>query len=137
LAWEVSVNAWQAEHMAIEMIGSYGMSVGKTIFETCVWIGRFIAVNMTTYSLIERRFVKRHVCNSPHAKDKNIRQALIDRFPATGGGKIPQIGTKTLPGPLYGFSKDQWAALGVAVTWAECPEWRHVQLEADATTLNP
>jgi len=60
-----------------------------------------------------------NLCGVMKAKDGNIRQALIDRFPATGGGKIPQIGTKAKPGPLYGFSRDKWAALAVAVTFQD------------------
>jgi hypothetical protein len=47
------------------------------------------------------------------AKDANIRQALIDRFGA--------VGTKKMPGPLFGVSSHYWAALAVAVYAAETP----------------
>lgn len=110
-------------HLVIEMIASYGMPVGKTVFETCVWIGRFIQrweeAVPDSHRLIYRKDVKMHLCQSARAKDSNVRQALIDKFPATGGGKTPQIGTKKQPGPLYGVSKDVWSALAVAVTYAE------------------
>lgn len=106
--------------LAIEMIASYGMSVGREVFETCVWIGRFKQAffDPDAVQLIYRRDVKLHLCGSPRAKDPNVRQALLDMFPRTGGGKTPQIGTKGQPGPLYGVSSHAWAALGVAVTAA-------------------
>jgi hypothetical protein len=104
--------------LAIEMIASYGMPVGREVFETCLWIGRFqqawYAPN--TVRLVYRKDVKMHLCGTAKAKDPNVRQALIDLFPATGGGKTPQIGTKAQPGPLYGVSTHAWPALGVAVT---------------------
>lgn len=114
----VRVQQWPAMRLAIEMIASYGMAVGREVFETCVWIGRFQQAwrSPEDVELVYRKDVKLHLCGSPRAKDPNIRQALLDMFPATGGGKIPQIGTKAKPGPLYGVSSHVWAALGVAVT---------------------
>lgn len=104
--------------LAIEMIASYGMAVGREVFETCVWVGRFQQAWHTPadVELIYRKDVKLHLCGTPRAKDPNVRQALIDLFPAVGGGKCPQIGTKGNPGPLYGVSSHAWPALGVAVT---------------------
>lgn len=99
--------------IAIEMIASYGMPVGKTVFETCVWIGRFmeLAAHKAEIILVYRRDVKLYLCNSTRAKDSNVRQALIDRF-----GKP---GTKKEPGMLYGVKKDIWAALAVGVYFLE------------------
>lgn len=107
-----------ADHLAIEMIASYGMPVGASTFDTCVWIGRFIQAWRRPFTKVYRKDVKMHLCGSMRAKDGNVRQALIDMFPATGGGKVPQIGTKKHPGPLYGVRKDIWSALAVAVTYA-------------------
>jgi len=104
--------------IAIEMIASYGMPVGREVFETCVWIGRFVQAwpQPQAVRLVYRKDVKLHLCGTPRAKDPNVRQALIDLYPATGGGKTPQIGTKSQPGPLFGVSSHAWPALGVAVT---------------------
>ncbi|APR40009.1 hypothetical protein [Paraburkholderia sp. SOS3] len=109
-----------ADVLAIEMIASYGMPVGREVFETCVWIGRFTQVfrRPDDVLFVYRRDVKLHLCGSPQAKDPNIRQALLDRFPRTGGGKVPQVGVKKQPGPLFGVSTHAWSALGVAVTAA-------------------
>lgn len=106
--------------VAIEMIASYGMAVGKEVFETCVWIGRFMQFSIeyfkTGTTLVYRKDVKMFLCGTTKAKDANVRQALIDMFEPIGGGKTPQIGTKSQPGPLYGVSSHAWPALGVAVT---------------------
>jgi hypothetical protein len=105
---------WIAESgsqiLAIEMVASYGMPVGREVFETCVWIGRFQQAwrDPEAVRLIYRKDVKLHLCGSPRAKDANIRQALIDRFGS--------IGTKAQPGPLYGVKSHAWAAVAVAVT---------------------
>lgn len=93
--------------VACEMIASYGMAVGAEVFETCVWIGRFIQASLNPVQRVTRIKVKTHLCHSAKAKDANVRQALIDRLG-------PQ-GTKKAPGPTYGISGDMWAALAVAV----------------------
>ena len=116
-------NLPSADEMVIEMVASYGMSVGKSVFETCVWTGRFIQEWLVEQGKeavkIYRHQVKMHLCNSMRAKDSNIRQTLIDKFSPTGGGKCPQIGTRKQKGPLYGITKDLWSALAIAVTYTD------------------
>jgi hypothetical protein len=98
--------------LVIEMVASYGMAVGRTVFETCVWIGRFIQANNDgnkkdiPYHLVYRKDIKMHLCQSMRAKDSNIMQALKDRY--------GEVGCKSKPGPLYGVKKDIWSALAVA-----------------------
>jgi hypothetical protein len=101
--------------IAIEMIASYGMPVGADVFETVVWIGRFVQhaihCGYAAPRLIYRRDVKMHLCGNMHAKDKNIRQRLIDLFGPPG--------TKKNPGRTYGITSHAWAALALAVTASE------------------
>lgn len=94
--------------VAIEMVACYGMAVGKEVFETCLWIGRFIqaSIHPEAVRLVYRKDVKIHLCNSMKAKDPNIRKALID--------KHGPCGTKKAPGKLYGISGHLWSALAVA-----------------------
>lgn len=105
-----------ADKMVIEKIASYGMAVGEEVFETVFWSGRFAQAfyaKLRPVFRVTRGAVKMHLCQSMRAKDANIRQALLDRF----GGKERAVGKKASPGPLYGVSGDEWAALAVAVTW--------------------
>ena len=100
------------DKIIIEMIASYGMAVGKSVFDTCVWIGRFIqAKKCLNYEYIYRKEEKINICNSMKAKDSNIRQALIDRF--------GEVGTKKNKGFFYGFKKDIWSAFAVGCTYLD------------------
>jgi len=103
-----------ADRMAIEMMASMGMAVGQSVFETAVWIGRFIQhwlylKTWAEYELIYRADEKMHLCGNPRAKDPNIRQAILDSY-----GPGDPVGKKKNPGPLYGISKDEWSAIAVA-----------------------
>lgn len=112
--------------LAVEMIASYGMAVGREVFETCRWIGRFQQVWRAPADVlfVYRNEVKLHLCHSARAKDANIRQALIDRLGAPG--------TKKNPGPTYAVSGHVWAALAVAVTAHD-----RMQSEANVGSFQP
>lgn len=102
--------------LAIEMVASYGMAVGKEVFETVLWIGKFAEAwehRGGTVQLIYRRDVKLFHCQTSRANDSNIRAALIDRY---GGNRERAIGVKRAPGPLFGIRADEWSALAVALT---------------------
>jgi hypothetical protein len=96
--------------LAIEMVASYGMPVGREVFETVRWIGRFQQAwrDPEAVRLVYRRDVKLHLCGSMKAKDANVWQALKDR--------LGEVGTKKNPGPLFGVSSHARSALAVAVT---------------------
>lgn len=110
---EIIANS-SCDRMAIEMVASYGMAVGKEVFETVFWIGRFYEQarandNIVYIDRIYRKDVKMNLCNTMRAKDSNVRQALIDRFGV--------VGTKKNPGWFYGFKADIWSAYAVGVTY--------------------
>ncbi len=116
------VQSFAAEHLAIERFQARGMPMGEESIETVLWTGRFVEAWVRygkPFSYVRRSEVKSHLCGSQRAKDPNVRQAILDRYPRTGGGQTPQVGTKKQPGPLRGVTADVWAALGVALTWKD------------------
>ncbi len=118
------------DHIAIEMIASYGMAVGKTVFDTCVWIGRFIQAfygEPIKLQYIYRKDEKMNLCGSMKAKDSNIVQALVDRFAPNTSNKGK--GTKKEPGWFYGFKKDIWQAYAVGVAYHDMYLKEEIRLE--------
>lgn len=111
LLCKIKYGYFKPNTQVIEMIASYGMAVGKEVFETCVWIGRFIEASNCKNEYIYRKEEKMNLCGSMRAKDSNIRQALIDRFGI--------VGTKKEPGFFYGFKADIWSAYAVGVTYLD------------------
>ena len=102
----------------VEMVASYGMAVGKTVFDTCVWVGRFqqaIVERNNKMQFIYRKDVKMNLCNTMRANDSNIIQALVDRFAPNVRNKGK--GVKDNQGWFYGFSKDIWQSYAVVVTY--------------------
>jgi hypothetical protein len=102
------------------MVKSYGMPVGATVFETCVWIGRYLELfifQAPNIELVYRGDVKLHHCHNTGAKDSNVIQALIDRF--ASGVRNRGKGTVADPGWFYGFKADIWQAYALAVYTAD------------------
>lgn len=102
-------------HLVIEMVQSYGSrTLGRPLFETCVWIGRFMEAaegNFASINRIHRGECCLHLCGKRQSKDSYMHEALRD--------KLGEKGTKKAPGPLFGIRSHAWQALAVAVTWVE------------------
>lgn len=120
-AWLLTEPRVRTMHACIEMVASYGMPVGREVFETCVWIGRFAEILAQRTGrepvLTYRRDVKLHHCHSPRANDATIRQALVDRF--APGQPNHGKGTAKNPGWFHGFRADIWQAYALAVHVAD------------------
>lgn len=111
---EVIKQDYECDTVVIEKIASYGMSVGQTVFDTCIWIGRFTQLayeNNKSVEYVFRAEEKMDICHSMKANDTTIRQALKDRF--------GEVGTKKNPGFFYGFKKDIWAAMSTGVVYLD------------------
>ena len=109
----------ECHEFVIERVASYGMPVGREVFDTCEWIGRFTEIISEWYgvepSYVFRLDEKEAICHDSRAGDANVRRALIDEFADHDlkNGK----GTKKNPDFFYGFAADVWAAFAVGYTY--------------------
>lgn len=116
----IKIEELSFKHVVCEMIASYGMGVGQTVFETCVFIGEIkntIESMDIPFSLMYRQDIKINLCKSMRAKDSNIIQALVDRFAKDTPNKGK--GCKADKGWFYGFKADIWQAYAVGVTYLD------------------
>lgn len=104
--------------VVIESMTSYSKRVGRDVFDTLVWIGRMqqraIDAGLKV-ELVTRKHAKGHVVGTIISGDGAIKAALIKAY----GGKKIAIGTEESPGPLFGATSHQLAAIAVAKTYAE------------------
>ena len=138
--------------VVIEDVAHYGMPVGRDIFETVRWTGRFDHLATESLGLdvmyITRPTIKAALCNSVKATDANVRQAVIDWY---GGNAVAIGGKKCLNcagkgwrgrehtecvecegegvlsprGQLFGASSHVWSALALGITYSTRRERNH------------
>jgi len=107
------------KNVVIERMMNYSANVGRTVYETCEWIGRFSqeAEKYADVEYLYRKDEKMYLCGTMSSNDAMIRKALIDRFAKHDfkNGK----GTKQNPDTFYGVSADCWAAIAIATTYID------------------
>lgn len=116
--------------VVVEMISSYGMSVGVETYQTVLVIGRiqeFCRIYGFECRLVTRIDVRLHICGASHAGDSAVNRALLDRYGNWENGGTGK-GTKKNPGILYGVSKHAMSALAVALTALERPDLRRIDM---------
>jgi hypothetical protein len=122
--------------LVIESFEPRGQPLYRQLIDTAIWVGRFFQCWHDYHPpvLLSRETIKRHLLGTSRGGDANVRAALVDRF-----GGIAAKGTKKAPGPLHGIKGDCWAALAIAVVYAdlraagqEPPPWPRTAQIAEA-----
>ena len=109
-----------ADIVLIENLSNYGMPVGRDVFETLIWIGRFVQKceeRELKNQLILRASIKAWHCGTTAAKDSNVKQSLVNKYAKHDlkHGK----GKKDNPDFFYGFKADVWQAFAIAAYYFE------------------
>lgn len=110
--FDVMLSFAEGSTVVCEMVQSFGMPVGKEVFETVLWVGRFWECCRWVgcdFHTLYRQQIKSTLCHSAKANDAAIRQRLIDL--------LGPPGKKKTPGVTYGLAGDEWQALAVCVTY--------------------
>lgn len=122
----------------IEMVSSYGMPVGQTVFDTCVWLGMFkreFEQYKIPVQLHFRTSIKLHHCKMTYAKDGNVRQALVDKYGEDYSKKKPNNIYNTANDKIY-MTGDLWSAFALA-TYITENEGRDEQRDLELNKLTP
>ena len=115
-----------ADRVIVEWTVFYGRPTGESVFRTAFVCGRISQLcnsKRIPYHEMSRPNVCQILVGRTRGVTKSVvRAAVIDKYPATGGGATPQIGTKKEPGPLYIFRSTKgaghaWDALALYHAW--------------------
>jgi hypothetical protein len=102
----------------VEWVQFQGKKVGNDVFRTAQICGDYRDRCRTTgcqYHEMTRSKVSQSLLGYCGSKTE-VKRWVIQTYPATGGGKVPQIGTDSERGPLYKMregGKHSWDALAL------------------------
>ncbi len=117
---------------AVEMLASFGQRVGRDVFETAYWVGRFYQACLRSPVRVYRKDVAATLLGrKAKCSDKNIRAEILRRW---GPGAK---GTLRKPGPLFGVHDDMWSALAVAMAVEEWELQERRDVQADQQCEGP
>ncbi len=108
--------------VVFEMISSQGNRQGRDIHRTLLWIGLLSAVvpsNAPPPCYVLARTAAAHVAEMGRAGDKQVAQAVRDRFCGVGATPSQAKGKKGSPGPLYGFKGHIYRAAATGIAYVE------------------
>ncbi len=106
---------WFNSILVVEMFQPRGQPLYIQLVWTAVWIGRFVQTWGGHWDHLYRETVKHHLTGRTNSSDSNVNMAVKERW----GGPKQAVGRKKNPGPLHGIHNHAWAALAVAVAYAE------------------
>lgn len=115
-----ALNSDFSPNVVIEMPEPRGMPVGKDVFDTIYWAGRFTqhfkSIHCDVYHM-NPRGIKIAICGVAKAKDPSIREAILDILdPNRVYGKYGR-GKKGANGPLYGIVDHSFACMRMAIAY--------------------
>lgn len=114
--------------ISYERMRQYEIGAGASVFESCKWYGRFVEsfyrdygshIRVMSLTSPDVKLALLGLSNPSNAKVL-VKRALCERFPQSGNGSSPAVGTKACPGPLFQMrssegSRHCWDALAVCV----------------------
>ena len=107
----------------VEWLQCYGAAIGQSVLRTAAMCGRVqqrCAHTQSTYHEMTRPDVLRTLVGNTKGVTKAVcNRAVKDLYPATGGGKTPEVGIKHDRGPLWKMkgSGHAWDALALLEAW--------------------
>lgn len=103
-----SIEVYDCDKLLVENVASYGQPVGQEVFDTCVWIGRFMQAwhDPEAVQLVSRVKIKKYLGAK---NDKEVRHAVINilRLKPIRGHNI------------YELKSHMFSAVAIALYWSK------------------